>query len=149
MEGAPGDRLRVVARVAADAVTYALAITVCVVAAAVVVAVATGGTLVRANYLLFFAGWLLMAYATIRLWPRSPEDLGNHGTDPNGRRDGDSIPGTVDRTRFQRLVSRLPPRRWVRMPRPRRRLTTPGKLFLSAALILLSSLLLEVVFGVG
>ncbi|WP_195892462.1 DUF7555 family protein [Halopiger goleimassiliensis] len=146
MRGASGDRVRVVARVAADAVTYALATTVCAIVAAIVVAIATGGTLVRANYLLFFAGWLLMAYATIRLWPRSPADL---ETDPNQRRDGESIPEAADRTRFQRFVRRLPPRRWVRTPRPRRRLTTAGKLFLSAVLILLASLLLEVVFGVG
>lgn len=146
MERPSAARLRAVARIAADAVTYALAVTAAIAIAAVVVGVATGGGLVRANLLLFFAGWLLMAYATVRLWPTSPEDL---ETEPNRRTSGESLSGGHSATRFQRIVRRLPPRRWVRAPRPRRRLTVPGKLFLSAVLVLLLSFLLEVVFGVG
>ena len=141
-----GERLRVIARVAADAVTYAVTVAVGVTLAAVVGGVAVGGSLVHANYLLFLAGWVLMGYATIRLWPSTPEDL---ETGPHQRAGGESLPRSQDATRFQRFVRRLPPRRWVRTPRPQRRLTIPGKLFLAAVLVLATSLALEVVFGVG
>lgn len=140
------DRLRIYARITADAFTYALAVTAAAGIGAVVLAVATGGGLVRAKHLLFAGGWLLMAYATVRLWPRSPDDLEEA---PTQRTPGDSLAGTQASSRFQRLVRRLPPRRWVRTPRPRRRITVSGKLLLSSVLILLLSLLMETVFGVG
>lgn len=139
-----GDRMRVFARVAADAVTYAIAATAVIAVLAVVLAVATGGGLVRTKYLLFVAGWLLLTYATFRLWPSSPEDV-----EPNANRSQhDSLPREHESSRFQRLVLVLPPRRWVQSPRPKRRITIPGKLLLTALLILLLSFAMETVFGV-
>lgn len=146
MEGPSDERLRIVVRTAADALTYVLAVTASAAVAAVVLAVATGGGLVRANHLLFLGGWLLLAYATVRLWPTSPDDL---EAEPNQRTPGESVPGAPDSTRFQRLVRRLPPRRWVRSPRLRHRITVSSKLFLSAVSILVLSFLLETVFGVA
>ncbi|ELY43019.1 DUF7555 family protein [Natronorubrum tibetense] len=146
MEGLFGERLRIIARSATDALTYVLVVTASAAVAAVVLAVATGGGLVRAKHLLFLGGWLLLAYATVRLWPTSPDDL---ESEPNQRTPGESVPKVRDSTRFQRLVRRLPPRRWVRSPRPRYRITVSSKLFLSAVSILVVSFLLETVFGVG
>ena len=130
-------RLRV--RVWADAVGYALAVAAVAVVAAVVVGVATGGGLVRAKVLLFVGGWTLLAYATVRLWPRSVEDA-----DERGR----SLPGTAAPTRFRAIVRSLPPLRWMRPPPPTRRLRPPAKLFLGAIFVLLASLAMEVVFGI-
>lgn len=139
------DRMRVFARVAADALTYALAATAAVAVLAIVLAVATGGGLVRAKYLLFLAGWLLLAYATVRLWPSSPEDLERNAN----RSRHDSLPREHESSRFQRLVLLLPPRRWVQSPRPGRRITIPGKLLLTALLTLSLSFAMETVFGVS
>lgn len=139
------DRLRRLARTGADAFTYALALAAIATVGSLFVGVATGGGAVRGNAVLFVVGWLLLAYTTIRLWPTSPEEVGatSRGHEAN------SLSDRTPSTRFQRLVAALPPARWVRSPAPERRLTTPGKQLLGSLLILLTSFLLETVFGVA
>lgn len=134
----PAGRVETAALVAVDALVYGLAAAAVVVVGALVVAVATGGGLVRAKRLLFLAGFLLMGYATVRLWPRSPSDL-----------DRGAIPADHDRTRFQRAVRALPPLRWLRPPPPHRRFTPPGKLFVGSLVVLAVSYAMEAVFGVA
>ncbi len=107
-------------RIWADALTYACTLTILAGVASGVLAIATGGGSVRAKELLFVTGWILLAYATIKLWPTSPEDLEEDRT-------GDSLADSQPTTRFQRLVRALPPNRWVRLPRPERRMTTAGR----------------------
>ena len=131
-------RLETAALVAVDALAYGVAAAALVVVAGLVVGVATGGGLVRAKRLLFLAGFLLMGYATVRLWPRSPEDL-----------DRGALPADHDQTRFQRAVSALPPLRWLRPPPPHRRFTPPGKLFVGSLLVLAVSYAMEALFGVA
>ncbi|MFC4544299.1 hypothetical protein ACFO5R_20425 [Halosolutus amylolyticus] len=140
-----GERFRSLARIWADALTYALAVTAVAAVAALVLSVATGGGLVRTKAFLFVGGWVLLAYATVRLWPTSPEDVG----DPQRNRVGESLPETETSTRFQTFVRRLPPMRWIQSPPPEDRMTTQGKLLLGSLLVLLLSFLLETVFGVG
>ncbi|SER67423.1 DUF7555 family protein [Natrinema salaciae] len=140
-----GDRLRVFGRTWLDAITYAIAVAVLTGVGALVLGVATGGGIVRAKYLLFVAGWVLLAYATVRLWPTSPDDVGT----PPTRGVTESIPATNDSTRFQAFVRTLPPLRWVRPPPSEKRVTPPGKLLLGSLLVLLLSFLMETVFGVG
>lgn len=140
-----GDRLWVLCRSWLDAITYALAVTGLTGIGALLLGVATGGGVVRAKHLLFVSGWLLLAYATVRLWPTSPDDA---GPSPN-RRGSESVPTSRDSTRFQAVVRALPPRRWVRPPPPEKRITPPGKLLLGSLLVLLLSFLMETVFGVG
>jgi len=135
--------VRVRLRVWADAVGYALAVAAVAVVAAVVVGVATGGGLVRAKVLLFVGGWTLLAYATVRLWPR-PTGNAESTADERGR----SLPGTAEPTRFRAIVRSLPPLRWMGPPPPTRRLRPPAKLFLGAIFVLLASLVMEVAFGV-
>lgn len=145
-ERSPASRVRAAALVWADAVAYALVVAGVATLAALVVGVATGGGLVRAKTLLFLLGLALMAYATVRLWPSSPEDV----RDRAGReRRGASLPPTPAETRFQAVVRTLPPVRWLRPPAPERRLSPAVKLFLGSVAVLLTSFLLEAVFGVG
>ncbi|ELY75799.1 hypothetical protein C488_09117 [Natrinema pellirubrum DSM 15624] len=140
-----GDRLRVFGRVGLDAMTYAIAVAALTGIGALIIGVATGGGVVRAKALLFVAGWLLLAYATVRLWPTSPDDVGP----PSNRGVAGAIPVAHDSTRFQSLVRSLPPLRWIQLPPPEKRLTPPGKLLLGSLLVLLLSFLMETAFGVG
>lgn len=136
-------RLRRWLRVWVDGLTYALAVALCAGLGSVVLGVATGGGLVRAKELLFLSGWFLLAYATFRLWPSSPEDVGSE-------RDigGESIAGGRPPTRFRRFVRALPPARWVAMPHPKHRMATATKLLLGGLSVLLLSLMMEVGFGI-
>lgn len=146
----------------ADALTYAFALTAIVGVGCFALGFATGGGAVRAKELLFVAGWLLLAYATVRLWPSSPEEVDSGsgssfepGSGPDGRSTtasrphGSAVGERMPSTRFQTFVQSLPPIRWVQPPAPEHRLTPPGKVLVSSLLILLLSFLLETVFGVA
>lgn len=60
-----------------DALTYALAFTAVLVALTVVLGIATGGGLLRAKHLLFVFGWMILAYATAKMWLKSGKQLKN------------------------------------------------------------------------
>jgi hypothetical protein len=140
-------RLRTAALVFVDAAVYAVVVVAVTAVLAFVLGVATGGGFVRMKALLFLAGFGLMAYSTVRLWPGSPEDLERNrmsGVSPPGG----SIPAAPDQTRFQTFIRRLPPLRWLRPPPPDRRVSPAGKLFWASVGILLLSYLMETVFGV-
>lgn len=122
-------------RVWVDAVGYALVLTAVVTMAAVALGIATGGGFVRGKFLTFLGGWLLVGYATVRLWP-------SRGDEP-----GESLSGTR-RTRFQRIVRTVPPIRWVRPPSPTDRLRIAARLFIAGIMTLLVSVVMEVGFGV-
>lgn len=141
----PGDRLWELYRAFLDAITYALAVTALTAISSLLLGVATGGGIVRAKYLLFVVGWVLLAYATVRLWPTSIDDVGSA---PDHHATG-SVPGARDSTRFQAFVRTLPPLRWVGPPPFEKRITPPGKLLLGSLFVLLLSFLMETVLGVG
>lgn len=130
-------RLRGLVLVVVDALVYGVSVAALVLVGALAVGLASGGGLVRAKQLLFLAGFLLMAYATFRLWPSSPADL-----------ERGAIPADHDRTRFQRAVEALPPLRWLPSPPPHRRFTPAGKLFVGSLVVLATSYVMEAVFGV-
>ena len=138
----PRERAARVARVWADALTYAGVVTALTAGCAMTLGIATGGGFVRGNVLLFVAGWGLLAYATVRLWPSSPDDLGTDPADPIGEARGAS-------TRIQTLARSVPPARWVRPPAREDRMTPEGKLLVSSVLVLALSFVLETVFGIG
>jgi len=140
----PSDRLERIVRIWVDALAYALVVTAVATAAALIVGIATGGGAVRAKLLLFVCGWVLLSYATFRLWPTSVEDVESPADDQFG----ESIPRAGDETRFQSLVRRLPPARWIRPPTPEDRVSPPGKLLFGSVLMLLLSFLMETALGV-
>lgn len=135
-------RLLTTTRVAVDAFVYALAVAIVAGLSSLTVGIATGGGFVRGKLLLFLLGWLILGYATIRLWPRSPGDAQRTPS-------RESIPERQDSTTFQSWIQALPPLRWMTPPPPDVRLTVASKLFLSGVLVLLASYLMESVYGVA
>lgn len=129
-------RVRRSFRVWADAVGYGLVLTAVVTLAALVFGLATGGGFVRGKVFTFLSGWILVGYATVRLWPKQGETA------------GESLSGTR-RTRFQRAVGSLPPIRWIRRPPPTERVRVAGKIFLGGVLTLLASAVMEFGFGIA
>ena len=134
-----------------DALTYASAVAGVTTVLAVAVGIATGGGLVRAKAILFLVGLGMMAYATFRLWPSSPEEFeANGGTEASvGVPD---VPGDVpepdEPTKFQAFVRALPPVRWLPQPPPDRQFSAAAKLFLGSVGVLAVSYVMETVFGI-
>lgn len=141
----PGDRLRVATLVCLDAIGYALTVALVTVVVALAASVATGGWLLRTKTLLFLGGFLLMGYATIRLWPSSPDGPRGGTTDERGPSTGGP---PFEETRFQSFVRTLPPLRWLPSPSYSRRIAPAGKLFLGSLFVLLASYLMEAVLGI-
>lgn len=140
---------RLLALVCADAVSYVFAVVIVTTITAVPISLAVGGGFGGAKVVLFFAGFLLLAYATVRLWPTSPEEVGGRSTGANANAIGLSVsPTESNGTRFQRFARALPPARWIESPPPDRELSSAGKLFWSSLGVLLISYLMETVFGV-
>ncbi|WP_049922949.1 DUF7555 family protein [Halopiger djelfimassiliensis] len=146
------DRLPVAVLVCLDAVTYAFTVALTTTVIAVSLAFVTGGGFTRVKYVLFVVGFLLLGYATVRLWPSSPSDLeDDHARESDAMTTAslttDSIPASADQTRFQSFVRAMPPLRWLPAPPPTYRMSPPGKLFLGSLFVLLVSYLLEALFG--
>lgn len=158
MDYTPRERLRLNAIALTHALTYAISLTVAAILVSFVLGIASGGGIVASKIALFLIGWLLMAYALFRLWPsdaseyrtQDPSEIrqekANAGSDDVTP---DSIPADSTESRFQQTVYSLPPVRWLPQPSPSHRLGDEVKLFLGSVFVLLSSFLMEVVFGVG
>lgn len=134
--------LRVYVLAVLDAVTFSLAVTGVTVTAAVLLSVGSGGGAVGAKVFMFAIGWLMMAYAVVRLRPSGPDN----SPEQSDRR-GPSIPETHE-IELQRVTRALPPVRWVTLPPPEHRLRIPAQLFLSSLFVLGTSFFLEVGLGV-
>ncbi|GAB6879889.1 hypothetical protein JCM17823_21630 [Halorubrum gandharaense] len=134
------DRIRVAALVCADAASYVLVVTTGVTLLAVSLSLAAGYGMVGAKTLLFLIGFVLLGYATLKLWPSSIDDV-------RDERSGRSLPA-VERSRMSRIAARVPPARWLPAPDPTRRLSPSGKLFWTAVAVLAVSLYMEVGLGI-
>lgn len=77
-------RLRTAVRVWVDALTYAVALTAVSAVVALTLGVATGGEFVRGKRILFVLGWVMMAYATAKLWVKSGKQLRGASTRTQG-----------------------------------------------------------------
>lgn len=136
------DRARRAVRVWIYALSYAVIVTALTTVAAMTFGIATGGGFVRGNIFLFVAGWGMLAYSTVKLWPSSPDDLGDEPIDPAGE-------ARSPATRIESVARRLPPARWTRPPSPRDRMTVEGKLMVCSVMVLTLSFALERLFGIG
>ncbi|MFP8888577.1 hypothetical protein ACLI4U_02260 [Natrialbaceae archaeon A-CW2] len=142
-------RIRVAALVCADTLAYVTGVVLVSTFFVTAISLAVGGGFEGAKIGLFLLGFVLMAYATIRLWPSSPEELERTQSGTVGTEAGRAIGAEPDQTTFQRLVRTLPPFRWITPPPPMYTISPPGKLFWSSVGVLLTSYLLETVLGVG
>lgn len=132
---------------ALDLATYAVAVTLLFSGIS-----ATLGVLVGARpapsvkYGLFVFGWLALGYGTLLLTPTPPWkddkeasfNLSDVFTGPNRNPD----------TKFQRLVQALPPARFQQIPH-HVRLSTGGRVFVGALVMMAVSIVMEQAFGVG
>lgn len=133
-------------RALVDLFTYALVLTSVSLAISLFLGVATGGGAVRAKVFLFVIGWVMVGYATVLLWPsRPPID----GDDEEGAREkGSSLPAR-DASRFQGIVRKTPPARWIQLPPPQHRIPLRSQLFFGGLCILATSYVMETVFNVA
>ncbi len=131
------DRVANVGRIWIDTLTYAGVVTALTAVLTMTLGIVTGGGFVRGNVFLFLAGWGILAYATVRLWPSSPDEL-DDPADPVG-----------STSRIQSVARSTPPARWIRPPAPGDRMTEAGKLLVSSILVLALSFVLETAVGIG
>jgi hypothetical protein len=116
-----------------DTATYVVSVVVVMTGLATLLAIVLGGDFILVKTLLFLFGWLVIGVATARMWPTSPEEVGPELATGN------------DSGRFQRVVDRVSPLRWIGPTlRPNQRLTQPTKLFASGVGTLVMSFLFEV-----
>ena len=129
-------------RAAVDALAYATVLTALALVGSMTLSVMTGGGAVRGNVIFFLLGWIVMAYATVRLWPTSRAK--DDPTDPASQ----SIT-QENETRLQTSIRRFGPVRLIELPPPDQRIGIRGQLFLSSLVILATSFTLEMHFGVS
>ncbi|WP_129114163.1 DUF7555 family protein [Halegenticoccus tardaugens] len=121
----------------ADALSYVAVLTGLLFAAATAASFALGAGFVGAKHLLFYAGFALFGYSTLRLRPK-----------PSWKRERDGAESSPrEETRFQRLARVPLPESWV-LP-PEERVPPPAKLFVGSLAVLATSAAMEFVFGVG
>lgn len=135
-------RIDCTVRIWVDTLTYAVVVAALIVLGAVVLSVVTGGGLARANILVFIAGWIQLSYATVVLWPTSPDDLESTTDQP-------TVQANDTSTKVQSIARSLPPLRWLRLPRPEDRMSSQTQLLVAAVFVLAISFLAEAVLGVG
>lgn len=156
------ERLRSAGSVAVDAGAYAGAVAGLVVVASTLLGFAAGGDWSTVKAILFVLGAVLLGYATARLWFSTPEWKREHsaewdaGAQPRTDTRSQSrsrfefgaraVPSGA-RTRFQRIVERAPPLRWIDVDR-RATLSPTAKIFLAGVMVMGVSFGMETVFGV-
>ncbi|USZ72770.1 DUF7555 family protein [Natronosalvus halobius] len=130
-----------------DTLTYVLVVAAVATVVALAIGIGTGGGFVRGKFVLFLLGFVLMAYSVVRLWPSSPTTTADESTEHSDLQM--AVERRTHRTPFQAFVRAVPPLRWVRLPPPDARLSSPLKLFVSSLCVLAVSYLMETWFGVA
>ncbi len=123
-----------------DTLTYVSVIVTLSIVGALVLSIATGGELARANVFLFITGWGVLAYATFLMWPSSPDDL------DDSTESGQTV---AESTKLQSVARELPPARWIDLPQPQHRMPPRQQLFVAAILVLTLSFVAENWLGIG
>ncbi|UVE51230.1 hypothetical protein KU306_04925 [Haloferax larsenii] len=126
-----------------DAVAYAVVLTGVVFGLTATVSVLAGGGLPGAKWLMFFLGFTMLAYASLKVRPKA---AWKGGRDDGGLFSGDDEPVGVEKLVSNLLDVTLPP---TLRPGPSERPSSGTKLFLAAVCILATSFAMEVVFGIN
>jgi len=133
-----------------DALVYAIVVTGVAFVIGAVVSFPLGGGLLGIKYFLFLVGFVLFGYGAFQLRPSRAWKVDKSGDEieiERNEKTGDVV-GSREETRFQSSVQRLPPLSRYSIP-PDERFSPDAKLFLASIAILLTSFLMEAVFGVG
>lgn len=133
-----------------DALVYAIVVTGVAFAIGGVVSFPLGGGLLGIKYFLFLVGFVLFGYGAFQLRPSRAWNVDKSGDEIEIERNEKTgeVVGSREETRFQSAVQRLPPLLRYSIP-PEERFPPGAKLFLASVAILLTSFLMEAVFGVG
>lgn len=127
-----------------DLVTYVAVLVGAFAAVSALAALAFGSPVAPGvKFGLFVFGWLALFAGTMMLRPKSAWKDDDDGLLAFGE-DSSADPETG----FQRFVQRVPPARFRPLP-PAGRLPTGARVFLASVVMLLVSLAMEQVFGVG
>lgn len=128
-----------------DTVGYAVAVTAVVfLLGAAIAAVAGRQPLVGAKWFMFFVGFLLLAYSAFQLRPTPAWKESDGGKNGNGGANGAADDGPVG---LQAVVARALPEAY-RLPVDERH-SAALKLFVASVFVLVTSFLMETVFGVA
>ncbi|POG56948.1 DUF7555 family protein [Haloferax marisrubri] len=133
-----------------DAVVYAVSLTGVVFVVTALVSTLAGNGLPGAKWLMFFLGFTMFGYASLKVRPKaawkSGDGNGNGGSD-GGLFSGSDEPVGVEKLVGDALDAILPPR--LRPANSDERPSSGVKLLLASVCILATSYAMEVVFGIN
>ncbi|RDZ66185.1 hypothetical protein C5B90_07525 [Haloferax sp. Atlit-12N] len=133
-----------------DAVVYAVSLTGVVFVVTALVSTLAGNGLPGAKWLMFFLGFAMFGYASLKVRPKAAWKSGNENG--NGGSDGGLFSGSDEPVGVEKLVGNaldavLPPR--LRPANSDERPSSGVKLLLASVCILATSYAMEVVFGIN
>ncbi|MGB9957023.1 DUF7555 family protein [Haloferax prahovense] len=133
-----------------DAVVYAVSLTGVVFVVTALVSTLAGNGLPGAKWLMFFLGFAMFGYASLKVRPKAAWKSGNGNG--NGGSDGGLFSGSDEPVGVEKLVGDaldavLPPR--LRPANSDERPSSGIKLLLASVCILATSYAMEVVFGIN
>ncbi|MCO8266855.1 hypothetical protein NKF06_09695 [Haloferax sp. AB510] len=133
-----------------DAVVYAVSLTGVVFVVTALVSTLAGNGLPGAKWLMFFLGFAMFGYASLKVRPKAAWKSGNGNG--NGGSDGGLFSGSDEPVGVEKLVGNaldavLPPR--LRPANSDERPSSGVKLLLASVCILATSYAMEVVFGIN
>ncbi|ELZ73759.1 hypothetical protein C457_00700 [Haloferax prahovense DSM 18310] len=131
-----------------DAVVYAVSLTGVVFVVTALLSTLAGNGLPGAKWLMFFLGFAMFGYASLKVRPKAAWK----GGDENSDNDGGLFSGSDEPVGVEKLVGNaldaiLPPR--LRPANSDERPSSGGKLLLASVCILAASYAMEVVFGIN
>lgn len=127
---------------AIDAAVYAVVLTGVVFVVGALVSAAAGGGLPGAKWFMFFVGFAMFGYASLKLRPKAAWKSGADG----GLFSGSDEPVGIERAVGDALDAVLPP---TLRPTSDERPSSGTKLFLGSVCILAASFLMEFAFGIN
>lgn len=133
-----------------DAAVYAVVLTGVAFVVGALVSAAAGGGLPGAKWFMFFAGFAMFGYASLKLRPKAAWKDGGSTDDTDGADgglfSGGDEPVGIERAVGDALDAVLPP---TLRPTPDERPSSGTKLFLGSVCILAASFLMEVALGIN